>query len=107
MTFAAVEDTDWRGFDEGTFVLNGGYSGVPSGIFTFSPEDPLGMYHINVNVWAFVDGHIETHKWTYQAAINAGLEASTGQDTAGQWPLPTTSTDYQYIRQRWRFPGWE
>ncbi len=106
MTFAEVEDTDWRGFDEGTFVLNGVVGTTP---WVFTPEDPLGMYHVNVNVWGFVDGHVESHKWTYQAAITAGLEASTGQNTAGQWMLPNggaSAKDYQYIQNRWRFPGW-
>ena len=105
MTFAEVEDTDWRGFDEGTFVLNGVVGTTP---WVFTPEDPLGMYHVNVNVWGFVDGHVETHKWTYQPAINAGLEASTGLPALG-WFLPNggaSANDYQYIQRHWRFPGW-
>jgi prepilin-type N-terminal cleavage/methylation domain-containing protein len=106
MTFAAVEDTDWRGFDEGTFVLNGSYGAAPNGPFGFTPEDPLGMYHVNANVWAFVDGHIEIHQWIYADAIAKGLQASQGVQTEG-WVLPDTTADYIYIRNRWRFPGWE
>jgi prepilin-type N-terminal cleavage/methylation domain-containing protein len=102
MTFAAVEDTDSRGFNEGTFVLNV----TRASPFAFTPEDPLGMYHVNVNIWAFVDGHVESHKWTYQAAITAGLQASTGQGVFGNWTLPATTSDYKYIALRWRFPGW-
>jgi prepilin-type N-terminal cleavage/methylation domain-containing protein len=103
MTFAAVEDTDSRGFNEGTFVLNGTPGSNP---WRFTPEDPLGMYHINVNIWAFVDGHVESHKWTYQPAITAGLQSSTGQNEFGNWPLPATTSDYKYIQLHWRFPGW-
>jgi prepilin-type processing-associated H-X9-DG protein len=36
-----------------------------SGSFTW--EDPLAMYHIDVNTWAFVDGHVETHQWQDKA----------------------------------------
>ena len=109
LTFAFVEDTDWRGFDEGTFVVNGNYTtGAANNTpFSFTPEDPLGMYHGGVQEWGFVDGHVEPHKWTDQAAINAGLQASTGSDTAGAWTLPTTTSDYQFVRNGWRFPGWK
>jgi len=108
-TFAFVEDTDWRGFDEGTFVVNGSYTStpVPATTWEFTPEDPLGMYHGGVQEWGFVDGHVAPHRWSYTAAINAGLQASTGSDTAGTYQLPQGTSDYNYMRNGWRFPGWK
>jgi prepilin-type N-terminal cleavage/methylation domain-containing protein len=107
LTFEFVEDTDWRGFDEGTFVVNGSYTtGTGTGTWSFAPEDPLGMYHGNVQEWAFTDGHAEPHKWTYQPAVAAGLAASKGANSTG-YPLPQNTSDYAYMAKRWRFPGWK
>ena len=65
------------------------------------------MYHGSVQEWGFVDGHVAPHTWTYIPAINAGLQASTGIDTAGAYPLPQGNSDYNYMRNGWRFPGWK
>jgi prepilin-type N-terminal cleavage/methylation domain-containing protein len=102
MTFMIVEDTDWRGYDDGTWVVNWNTGSNP-GSFTW--EDPLAMYHVNVNTWSFVDGHVETHKWTDQTAIAAGLLDSKGIEDVG-YPAATSGPDYEYVRLRLRFPGW-
>jgi prepilin-type N-terminal cleavage/methylation domain-containing protein len=103
MTFMAVEDTDWRGYDDGTWVVNWELGGDPE---SFTWEDPLAMYHIDVNTWLFIDGHVETHQWHDKAAIAAGLEAATGVATT-QYPAKTSGPDYDYVRTRLRFPGWK
>ena len=106
-TFEFVEDTDWRGYDEGTFVVNGNVtgSGVSTQPFNFTTEDPLGMYHGNIQEWGYGDGHAEPHKWTDQDAIDKGTQASQGVAVNG-WALPQNTSDYQFMRYRWRFPGW-
>ncbi len=103
MTFMAVEDTDWRGYNDGTWVVNWDTATDP-GSFTW--EDPVAMYHIDVNTWAIVDGHVETHQWHDKAAIAAGLEAARGVTTSG-YPAATSGPDYEYVRTRLRFPGWK
>jgi prepilin-type N-terminal cleavage/methylation domain-containing protein len=100
-TFATVEDTDWRGFNVGTWVLN-----WTTGTGKFTWEDPIAMYHVDTDTWGFADGHVATHKWTNQKIIAAGLEAATGQDTAG-FSGPNSGTDYDYIAAHYRFPGWK
>jgi prepilin-type N-terminal cleavage/methylation domain-containing protein len=102
MTALMVEDTDWRGYDDGTWVVNWDKSTDP-GSFTW--EDPLAMYHVDVDTWSFVDGHVEAHKWTDQAAVAAGLQASKGIQEEG-FPAATTGRDYEWVRSRLRFPGW-
>jgi prepilin-type processing-associated H-X9-DG protein len=62
--------------------------------------DPLGMYHIDANNWAFIDGHVETHKWKDKAAIAAGLHAAKGANMSGGFPAATSGYDYNYIRLR-------
>jgi prepilin-type N-terminal cleavage/methylation domain-containing protein/prepilin-type processing-associated H-X9-DG protein len=103
MTFSLVEDTDWRGYNDGTWVVNYNNTTTP-GKFTW--EDPVGMYHVNVNNWLFVDGHVEGHRWQDKAAIAAGLQAAQGIQTEG-FPASTTGPDYQYVWLRFRFPGWK
>jgi prepilin-type N-terminal cleavage/methylation domain-containing protein len=99
-TFATIEDTDWRGIDMGTWVLN-----WTTGTGRFTWEDPIGMYHVDTDTWGFADGHAGTHRWTNRQIIAAGLEAATGVDTAG-FTGPTSGTDYDYIASHYRFPGW-
>jgi prepilin-type N-terminal cleavage/methylation domain-containing protein len=105
MTFVTVEDTDWRGYNDGTWVVNWQVNGTNPGTFTW--EDPLAMYHVDVDTWGFADGHVEGHTWTDQAAIAAGQNASKGIAVTG-FPASTspTSPDYSYVRNRLRFPGW-
>jgi prepilin-type N-terminal cleavage/methylation domain-containing protein len=103
MTFMAVEDTDWRGYDDGTWVVNWDKATDPG---SFAWVDPLAMYHIDVNTWLFIDGHVEKHKWMDKAAIAAGLQAAKGIQTEG-FAASTTGPDYEYVRLRLRFPGWK
>ena len=107
MTFAIVEDTDTRGFNEGTWVVTWTLNGANPGSFTW--VDPLAVYHVNVNIWGFVDGHVESHKWTDPAAITAGLVAATGvyNTSSFYFNAATSGGDYNYIRNRLRFPGWQ
>ncbi len=104
-TFTTVEDTDWRGINDGSWVLNWVKSpvGQPD---SFTWEDPLGMYHIDTDTWSFADGHSGTHRWADQGVIQAGQQAAKGVATAG-FAGPTSGPDYQYIRMHYRFPGWK
>jgi hypothetical protein len=102
LTFDFVEDTDWRGINDGTWVVNWELS--DPGSFTW--VDPLAMYHGNNNVWAFVDGHVDTHKWTDQIIITEGMQAAQGQEVEG-FSGSTSGPDYTYVRNGLRFPGWE
>jgi hypothetical protein len=104
MTFMAVEDTDWRGFDVGTWVVN--WSITPGAPGAFQWVDPLAMNHVDVDLWVFVDDHVESHQWTDQNVIQAGVQASLGVDTA-HFSAATSGPDYDYIRNRLRFPGWQ
>ena len=102
-TFAAIEDTDWRGYNDGTWVVNWQINGTGPGSFTW--EDPPAMYHVDADVWSFIDGHVGTHKWTDQRIITAGQEAAKGQGVAG-YTGPNSGPDYNYVRNGLRFPGW-
>jgi len=99
-TFSIVEDTDWRGVNDGTWVVNWTLANQ-----SFTWEDPAAMYHGNVNIWGYIDGHVASHKWADKAAVTAGQQAATGVATTG-FPAATSGPDYVFIRTHYRFPGW-
>jgi prepilin-type N-terminal cleavage/methylation domain-containing protein len=73
---------------------------------TFNWTDPVAMLHGNVDTQGFTDGHVEAHKWTRPQVIAAGLAAANGQAVAGIF-TDLTKPDDQYIRNNYRFPGWQ
>jgi prepilin-type processing-associated H-X9-DG protein len=63
------------------------------------------MSHGNVNTFAFADGHAESHKWLDGGIIVAGLKAANGTAQGAGWG-PSSGTDYDFVYQHYRFPGW-
>ena len=100
MTFAFIEELDPRGYNHGTWVVIWEQAGS-SGFW----GDALAMSHANASTFAFVDGHVESHKWTDGGIIAAGLKAGHGVEQGGNWG-PASGPDYEYIYQHYRFPGW-
>src|SRR5258708_18037238 len=58
MTFAFVEDADWKGYNQGTWVV-----AWSTGTDDFTFKDPLAMFHGNQDSLGFAIGHPELHKW--------------------------------------------
>lgn len=100
VTFAAVEEADPRGFNHGTWEVRWDLKGTPD----FWGDAPA-VSHGNATTFGFIDGHIETHKWTDAGIIGAGRKASRGVSQGGGWG-PVSGPDYDYIYQHYRFPGW-
>jgi prepilin-type N-terminal cleavage/methylation domain-containing protein/prepilin-type processing-associated H-X9-DG protein len=101
MTFVFAEQADWRGYNDGTFVVEWNLAGR-----FFNWVDALSMYHGDVSTFAFADGHAEYHRWTDPEIIAYGLTEAAGKPLSGN--LPTThDADYTYFYQRYRFPGWQ
>ena len=107
MTFAFREDVDSRGYNYGTWVLNWQLNtpqfGHPE---SFTWEDPIPMYHGNVSTSAFVDGHVEGHKWIDGALVAYGKSVAAGGTISPPNP-PKPGPDYEYVYQGYRFPGWK
>jgi prepilin-type N-terminal cleavage/methylation domain-containing protein len=105
MTFAFIEDADMHGYNRGTWVV--GWNRA-AGRFLF--DDPIAMYHGNVNTFALADGHAEFHKWSNPLIIRGGQLAASGQ-TGGQGMASSVQApdpDYMYVHDRYRFgPGWQ
>jgi prepilin-type N-terminal cleavage/methylation domain-containing protein len=73
---------------------------------TFNWTDPVAMFHGNVDTQSFSDGHAESHRWRRSQVIAAGLAAANGQ-VAGNFFTDLSSPDDQYVRNNYRFPGWQ
>jgi prepilin-type N-terminal cleavage/methylation domain-containing protein/prepilin-type processing-associated H-X9-DG protein len=109
LTFAFREDVDSRGYNVGTWVLNWKLTtpnfGHPE---SFTWQDPIPMYHGNVSTSGFVDGHVESHKWSDQAIVNYGTTAAlAGSSFTFTPPATVSGPDYEYVYQGYRFPGWQ
>jgi prepilin-type N-terminal cleavage/methylation domain-containing protein/prepilin-type processing-associated H-X9-DG protein len=105
-TMAFAENADNRGYNEGSWVVNWNTGTVPG---SFSWEDPLAIFHGNVSTFGFADGHAESHRWTDPGLIQASTEAGLGQGGNSVFgnSAADSGVDYQYIRNRYRFPQWQ
>ncbi len=101
-TLVFLEDADWRGCNNGTYVVRWNL-GPPQ---TFTWVDPPAQYHVNQGNMALADGHGERHRWIDGRVITAGQNAARGQNSAF-FTGPTSGPDYDYIRDNYRFPGWQ
>jgi prepilin-type N-terminal cleavage/methylation domain-containing protein/prepilin-type processing-associated H-X9-DG protein len=109
LTMTFIEDADSRGYNRGTWIVNA-WSFTASGTHSesFQWGDTPAMYHGNVSTFAYADGHAESHKWLDGAIVAAGKSVASGLTTpAGSIPLAKLyGTDYDYIYEGLRFPGW-
>ena len=58
--FVFVEDSDDRGYNMGSWVLDG----VPGG---WSWCDPMALWHLDSSTLGFADGHAEMYRWNEES----------------------------------------
>jgi prepilin-type N-terminal cleavage/methylation domain-containing protein len=106
-TFAFWEDVDNRGYNQGTWVVNWNLTAANYGHpQSFTWEDPIPMYHGNVNTAVFVDGHAQFHKWS-GSIVSYGKAMAVGTSSSFTPPTTTGGPDYDYVYMGFRFPGWK
>jgi prepilin-type processing-associated H-X9-DG protein len=103
MTFVTVEDSDPRGYNNGTWVVQWNSGTIP-GSFTW--VDTPTVYHLNGGSFAFADGHSEMHRWRDPAIIQAGTDAASGKEHF-YFNGPTSGRDYSYVRERYQHQTWK
>jgi prepilin-type N-terminal cleavage/methylation domain-containing protein len=103
LTFYWVEDCDWRGYNEGTWIVSWqGLTGLP-----FTWADAPGMYHGEVGTWGFADGHGVAHKYVNRQLIASSEGINRGIPPPGPSSSQNYGPDYQFVHQGYRFPGWK
>jgi prepilin-type N-terminal cleavage/methylation domain-containing protein len=96
-TFSMMEDSDWRGYNMGTWVVKwlGG---------RFVWREPPAIWHVNVCSIGFADSHAELHKWVDSSVVSAGCGAGEGRADS-TWAGPLEGSDYNYVYNGYQFPG--
>jgi len=104
LTFAFMEQADWRGYNVGTWVVQWN---VVAGRFQFN--DTIALFHGNISTSALTDGHVESHKWTDSFIVQAGKASAAGQNGNNYMANAASSGfDYDYVHDRYRFGlGWK
>ena len=104
MTFTFIEQADWRGYNIGTWVVQWN---LLAGRFQFN--DTIALFHGYIGTACLADGHAESHKWMDAYIIKAGTISAAGQNGNNSMANASlTSSDYQYVHDRYRFgPDWK
>ena len=69
---AFIEETDPRGFNLNTWVINVNPPGW---------VDPFAIFHGTVSSFSFADGHAEHHSWSDKATIEAARKSAQGESS--------------------------
>jgi len=94
MSLAFIEESDPRGFNLGTWVIN-----VQPSI---GWVDPFSVYHGRASTLAYADGHAEVHAWGDQSVIVAAIQSGNGNPSF-YWAGGTTNNpDFVYVHSRYR-----
>ena len=101
-TFAFLETSDYRGCNNTTFYVRW-IQGSPG---TFNWFNPPGQFHLNTSNFALVDGHADRHRWTDSRILSSGLALGRGVNP-GLFTGPSSGTDYSFVHDSYRFPGWQ
>ncbi|HTB83175.1 MAG TPA: prepilin-type N-terminal cleavage/methylation domain-containing protein [Candidatus Sulfotelmatobacter sp.] len=109
--FIFVEQSDTRGYNEGTFAVSGAISSATK----FNFEDVFATYHGTVNTFNYADGHAEPRKWLDGAILSCGKSTLRNGSTLYEYsraaangavqPSSTTSADVPWLIQHWVSPN--
>jgi prepilin-type N-terminal cleavage/methylation domain-containing protein len=94
MSLAFLEESDPRGYNNGTWVIN------------VQPAmgwvDPFSVYHGRASSLAFGDGHAELHAWGDQGVIVAATASGNGTGSFFWAGGGTNNPDFVFIYNRYR-----
>jgi prepilin-type N-terminal cleavage/methylation domain-containing protein len=86
--YVFVEDSDDRGYNNGTWVMDP---------ITPAAVDNIPIYHNNGSTQSMSDGHAERHQWVDATTIKEGLLAATGQGTFTSANMGTHDVHYRAV----------
>jgi prepilin-type N-terminal cleavage/methylation domain-containing protein len=109
--FVFVEQSDTRGYNEGTFAVGGSIASPTQ----FNFEDVFATYHGSVNTFNYADAHAEPRKWLDGAILSCGKNTLLAGSTLYKYsnaaangatqPSSTTSPDKGWLIQHWVSPA--
>jgi len=101
-TLVFIENSDWRGCNNSTFYVRWTLGAPGSYIWVIPP----GQFHINTSNFGLADGHADRHRWTDSRILAKGADIGRGVNP-GLFTGPSSGSDYDFIRDIYRFPGWQ
>ena len=102
-TLIFVEESDPRGFNNGTWVMDGWFSATgwqPGWV------DPFAVYHGRSSTLSFADGHVENHSWTDPPTILAAQNSGKGIASFFWTGGNGTNPDFLYMYNVYRHRTW-
>lgn len=95
---AFVEESDTRGYNNGTWVLNP----MPSPGWV----DPFAIFHGAWSTFSFADGHAEGRTWRDPNTVKAAKDSANGKDSF-YWAGGTSKNpDFVWMYNHYRFANW-
>lgn len=95
-TFVFIEESDPRGYNEGTWVMD-----------RTGWVDGFAIFHGEITSFSFADGHVEGHRWHDAKTITAARDFARGLSDfywAGGTPA---NPDFQWTWGHYRFQNWK
>jgi prepilin-type processing-associated H-X9-DG protein len=96
--FVFIEESDSRGYNMGTWVLNVSPPGWVDG---------FAIFHGNVTTFAFADSHVELHKWLEASTIKAGTDFANGKDSFYWTGGNANNRDFVWVWDRFKHLDWK
>lgn len=106
-TFVFSEDSDSRGYVNGSWVVKYNLNTTPG---SFQWVDPVTVYHGAATTYGFMDGHASIWHWHDSFIINYGRAVATGRGDPGTTfdsYAPHSGPDYNFIHDHYRFTTWK
>ncbi|MBX3733175.1 MAG: type II secretion system protein [Verrucomicrobiae bacterium] len=92
-----IEESDPRGFNAGTWVLDV----QPPGWV-----DPFAVFHGMVSDFSFLDGHAEARKWVDRATIKAAQDSARGISSFYWQGGNGRNPDFRWVWDRFQHAAW-
>ena len=97
--FVFIEESDPRGYNEGTWAIN------------ISPPgwvDGFAAFHGSVTTFGFADGHAESHKWLETSTIKAATDFAKGTgDFFWNGGNVKLNRDFVWVWNHFLWPNWK
>jgi len=96
--FVFLEESDPRGINLGTWVLNVASPGWVDG---------FAIFHGNVTTFSMADGHAEMHKWVEPTTIKAATGFANGIESFYWAGGNSKNRDFVWMWEHYRYMGWK
>ena len=93
-----VEEADPRSYNNGTWVIN---------VATPGWVDPFAIFHGDVSMLGFVDGHAESKRWWDEATVKAARDSAAGKSSFYWAGGNAQNPDFRWVWDRFRHIDWK